>query len=171
MSTWSYMNIIRQGHSLTLVQGHLDSTFSNFFMHPTSKKLQKHIGFGLSVRLCIHSKTVYARVLKFYIWIPNGKIADTYFSCLSYLPFWSYTPLKQSEWNLMHAVSYEPCMLGFWNFIYGFLMENSYMDSSWKRSWPLFIFFSCPSYLPLWSYPLWKNQNGILSANLEKYLS
>ena len=25
---------------------------------------------------------------------------------------------------LMHAISYEPCMLGFWNFIYGFLMKN-----------------------------------------------
>ena len=25
---------------------------------------------------------------------------------------------------LMHAISYEPCMLGFSNFIYGFLMEK-----------------------------------------------
>ena len=31
----------------------------------------------------------------------------------------------------------EPCMLGFWNFIYGFLMEK-YLTH---------IFFSCPSYL------------------------
>ena len=42
----------------------------------------------------------------------------------SYLPFWSYAPLKKSKQNLMHAISYEPCMLGFWNFIYGFLMEK-----------------------------------------------
>ena len=29
------------------------------------------------------------------------------------------------SWHfLMHAVSYEPCMLGFWNLIYGFLMEK-----------------------------------------------
>ena len=42
--------------------------------------------------------TVHARVLKFHIWIPHGKIADPYFvSCLSYLPFWSYAPLKKSE--------------------------------------------------------------------------
>ena len=31
MSTWTVMNIKGQGHSLTLVQGHSDSTFSNFF--------------------------------------------------------------------------------------------------------------------------------------------
>ena len=24
----------------------------------------------------------------------------------------------------MHAISYEPCMLGFWNIKYGFLMEK-----------------------------------------------
>ena len=51
---------------------------------------------------------------------------------------------------LMHAISYEPCMLGF---------LNSYMDSSWKNSWHKFFFFflSCPSYLPFWSscLPFW----------------
>ena len=31
MITWTYMNIKGQGQSLTLVQGHSDSTFSNFF--------------------------------------------------------------------------------------------------------------------------------------------
>ena len=31
MSTLTYMNIKGQGHSLTLVQDHSDSTFSNFF--------------------------------------------------------------------------------------------------------------------------------------------
>ena len=30
------MNIIGQGHSLTLVQGYLDSTFSNFFFLETA---------------------------------------------------------------------------------------------------------------------------------------
>ena len=61
-----------------------------------------------------------------------------FFSCLSYLPFWSYAPLKKSDWNQMHAISYEPCMLGFWNFIYGKIADP--------------YFFSCPSYLPFWSY-------------------
>ena len=31
MSAWSFKNIKGQGHSLTFVQGHSDSTFSNFF--------------------------------------------------------------------------------------------------------------------------------------------
>ena len=44
----------------------------------------------------------------------NSRQSDTFFlSCPSYLPFWSYTPLKKSEWSLMLAISYEPCMLGF----------------------------------------------------------
>ena len=42
---------------------------------------------------CHNLWTVYARVLKFHIWIPHGKIADPYFN--SYLPFWSYVPLKK----------------------------------------------------------------------------
>ena len=31
MITWSFMNIKGQGHTLTFVQGHTHSTFSNFF--------------------------------------------------------------------------------------------------------------------------------------------
>ena len=47
---------------------------------------------------CHILRTVHARVLKFHIWIPHGKIADLYFfSCPSCLPFWSYAPLKKSE--------------------------------------------------------------------------
>ena len=69
--------------------------------------------------------TVHARVLKFHTCIPHGKIADSYFiSCPSYRPFWSYALWKKSEWNLMHAISYDPCMLGFWNLICAFLMEK-----------------------------------------------
>ena len=41
-----------------------------------------------------------------------------------YLPFWSYALLIKLEWNLMHCISYEPCMLWFWHFRYGFLMEK-----------------------------------------------
>ena len=36
MLTWPYMIIKDQGHSLTLVQGHSDSTFSNFFFLETA---------------------------------------------------------------------------------------------------------------------------------------
>ena len=34
------MNIKGQGHLLTLVQGHLDSTFSNFFSLETAKPIE-----------------------------------------------------------------------------------------------------------------------------------
>ena len=45
---------------------------------------------------CHILRTVHARVLKFHIWIPHGKIADLYFfSSPNYLPFWSYAPSKK----------------------------------------------------------------------------
>ena len=54
------------------------------------------------LRLCLRasvcsSRTVHARVLKFHMWIPHGKIFDAhfFFSCRSYLPFWSYAPLNK----------------------------------------------------------------------------
>ena len=40
MSTWTYVNIKGQGHSLTLVQGHSDSTFSNFFSWETARPIE-----------------------------------------------------------------------------------------------------------------------------------
>ena len=40
MSTWTYMNIKGQGHSLTLVQGHLYSTFSNFFSLEIARQIE-----------------------------------------------------------------------------------------------------------------------------------
>ena len=70
-------------------------------MPPTSKKLTGPIGFGLFVRVSVHacvrsSKTVHATVLKFHMWIPYGKIFDArFFSCPSYLPFWSCAPLNK----------------------------------------------------------------------------
>ena len=40
--------------------------------------------------------TVHAKVLKFQIWIPHGKISEPYFySCPSYVPAWSFASLKQ----------------------------------------------------------------------------
>ena len=62
--------------------------------------------------------TVHARVLKFYIWIPHGKIADLYFfSCPSYLPFWSCAPLKKSERNFVSKISRKIFELGAWNLV------------------------------------------------------
>ena len=51
-------------------------------------------------------KTVKARVLEFHMWIPHTKIADLYdFSFPSYIPFWSYGPLKIFEKNLVSRIS------------------------------------------------------------------
>ena len=62
---------------------------------------------------CLILWTVHTRVLKFHIWIPHGKIADLFFfSCLSYLPFWSYAPLKKSEWHLVSKRSQKVFELG-----------------------------------------------------------
>ena len=53
-----------------------------------------------------------------FIWIPIGKIADPYFfSCPSYLPFWSYAPLKTSEWNLGSKIARKVFELRAWNLV------------------------------------------------------
>ena len=69
-------------------------------MPPTSKKLTGHIGFGWcvrpSVRASVRSRTVHARVLKFHIWIPHGKIFDIRFFFLSELsPFLELCPFEK----------------------------------------------------------------------------
>ena len=132
-------------------------------MPPTSKKLWEHIGFRLcvrpsvcpSIRTSIRSlKTVHARVLKFHIWIPHGKIVDTGFlSCPSYLPFWSYVPLKKirTKSNACHIL---------------WAMHTRVLKFIWiphgKNSWP--VFFSCLSSLPFWSYaPLKKSERNLVS--------
>ena len=81
----------------------------------------------LSIRLFVRSssvfcachiiRTLHARVLKFYIWVPNEKIVDTYFvSCLACLfkvmPLW-----KKSELNLVSKISWKVFKLGSWNSI------------------------------------------------------
>ena len=52
------------------------------------------------VRPSVCQESCMLRFLNFiyYGLISDGKIADPYFfSCPSYLPFWSYAPLKKSE--------------------------------------------------------------------------
>ena len=49
---------------------------------------------------------MHARILKFHIWIPHEKIADTYFfSDQDYVPFLSYGPLKKYGWNFFSKLS------------------------------------------------------------------
>ena len=56
MSTWIYMDIKGQGHLLTLVQGHSDSTFSNVFFLETAKpieaKFQMEPPWDMGTKVC-----------------------------------------------------------------------------------------------------------------------
>ena len=73
--------------------------------------------------------------------------------------FWVMRPAVCAS---MHPSVQEPCMLGFWIFIYGFLME--------KYLTPVFFLVRVISLSGV--MPVWKNQHEILSARyLEKYLS
>ena len=77
-------------------------------MPPTLKKLMGHIAFGACVTLFVPTVTFkpLKLVLKFHMMIPHEKIADPYFfSFPSYLPFWSYSPLKFFEKNLVSRIS------------------------------------------------------------------
>ena len=67
-------------------------------MPPTSKTMTGHIGFGLSVRTSVcSSRTVHARDLKFHVWIPDEKIADTFFFLSELSSFLELCSLKNSE--------------------------------------------------------------------------
>ena len=61
---------------------------------------------GAWVTLFVPTVTFKARVLKFHMWIPHKKIANPcFFFFPSYLPFWSYSPLKFFEKNLVSRIS------------------------------------------------------------------
>ena len=117
-----------------------------------------------SVSACVRSsRTVHARVLKFHIWIPHGKIFDTrFFSCPSYLPFWSYAPLNKI------GMKYDACHI-LWTVHARVLKFHIWIPHGKIAD---LYFFSCPSYLPFKVMPLWKKSEWSLSARyLEKYLS
>ena len=154
------MNIRGQGHSLTLVQGHSDSTFSNFIMPPTSKKLQEHIGFGLSVHPSIRSsKTVHARVLKFHIWIPHGKIAATRFFFLSELsPFLEFCPLEKIR------MKSDACHIS-WT-VHARVLKFHIWIPHEKIADPYFFFLSALS--PLGSYDSLKKSEWNLSSKISR---
>ena len=89
------------------------------FMPPTSKKMRRHIGLGLSDRPSVHyactwSKTVRDRTLKFGMWDEYENLEDPYiFSCPSDLRLQSYCPFFyffniESLWKLVNKISQEP---------------------------------------------------------------
>ena len=132
-------------------------------MPPISKMLTGHIGFRLSVHPSVRQEpcmlgfwnSIYGFLMKKYL-------THVFFSCPSYLPFWSYAPLNKIR------MKSDACHI-LWT-VYARVLKFHIWISHGKIADRMF--FSCPSYLPFRSYALWKNQNEILSARyLEKYLS
>ena len=81
------------------------------------------------------SKTVHARVLKFHIWIPHGKIVEAhFFSCLSYLPFWSYAPLKKIR------TKSDACHI-LWT-VHARVLKFHIWILHIKNNWPVFFYLS-----------------------------
>ena len=85
MSTQTYMNIRGQGHSLTLVQGHSDSTFSNFFSLETPRLIEAKLhveppwdgGMKVSTNgLCHMSKMAAMPIYGKKLLICNQKASD-----------------------------------------------------------------------------------------------
>ena len=74
---------------------------NDLVMPPTSKKLEGQIASGLH-----NFRTVNATVLKFLIWIPLEKKADTYFFFLTGLcPFSDLWPFEKYGCNLVSKIS------------------------------------------------------------------
>ena len=106
------------------------------------------------------SRTVHASVLKLaYMDFSLKNSWHTFFFLSELSSFLELCPFfKKIRMNLMHAISYEPCKLAFWNL---------YMDSSWKIAWA--DLFSCPSYRPFWSYtPLKTSEWNLVSKISQK---
>ena len=100
---------------LNIFVGHWPIFHAPVIMHPTSKKL---IGFGLSVHASVCQKLCMLGFWNFtYGFLVEKYVTHIFFlirviSLSGVMPLWI-----KSEWNLMHAIFYEPCMLGFWNFL------------------------------------------------------
>ena len=94
------------------------------------------------------SRTMHARVLKFHIW------HMFFFSCPSYLLFWSYAPLKKigmksDACHILRTVHVRVLKFHIW------ITHGKIADQ---------YFFSCQSCLPFWSYaPLKKTEQNLVS--------
>ena len=75
--------------------------FAHLFFH--GLKMCMWFGFNPAVNFC-HFSTLLT--LSFFAGATSTSPKfDLYFSCPSYLPFWSYAPLKKSVWNLISKIS------------------------------------------------------------------
>ena len=111
-----------------------------------------------SVRPCVH-----ARVLKFHMYIPHGKIFDTrFFSCPELSPFLELCPFEKI-WTKSAA-----CHI-LWT-LYARVLKFHIWIPHGKIADHIFFLVQVISLSGV--MPLWKNQHEILSARyLEKYLS
>ena len=71
------MNIKGQGHSLTLVQGHSDSTFSNFFSSETTRpneaKFHVEPPWVRGTKVCLNGPGHMTKLAAMYIYVKNLK--------------------------------------------------------------------------------------------------
>ena len=77
MSTRTYMNIKGQGHSLTLVQGHSDSTFAIFFSlktaEPTEAKFHMKPPWDGGTKICSNGPGHMTSMAAIHIYSKNLK--------------------------------------------------------------------------------------------------
>ena len=71
MSTWTFTNIKGQGHSLTFVQGHSDSIFSNFFCSETARSIEAK--FHMEPPWNVRNKNLF-KCSRSHIWWKSSKI-------------------------------------------------------------------------------------------------
>ena len=101
------------------------------------------------------SRTVHARVLKFHIWIPHGKIADAHFFFLSKLsPFLELCPFEKIR------MKYDACYI--LRNVHARVLKFHIWIPHGKIADPYFFLVRIISLSGV--MPLWKNQNEILSA-------
>ena len=112
------------------------------FMPPTLKKLEGHIASGTFVHACVHlSVRVSVRyafwckgkVLKFHVWIPHEKIADTYFFFprQDYAPFLSYEKIADTYFFFPVRIMPLSWVMALWRNMGGILSAR-YLKNYWS---------------------------------------
>ena len=115
---------------LTFFQSHM----LPFVMPPTSKKFEGHIASGVFVRPSFR----HATVLKFLIWIPHEKIADTCFIILTGLcPFPEWWPVEKNGWNLVSKISKKLLKLEPWNLMNRLVVMSRLPDYILSKFWKI----------------------------------
>ena len=89
---------VDNGWMYCVYHSHAAAAYLSRYYAPNFEEVDKACWFRV-VHSSVHSsRTVHAKVLKFHIWIPHGKIANTRFFFLSKLsPFLELCPLKKSK--------------------------------------------------------------------------